>query len=90
MAIVYPELPSYADIRNLDPQQLYQDLLAYTAELKFLLEQRDTQVNSQPSFNIYSVVTVTEIGRPRQGDVAFSIGESKFKGYTGTAWQDFN
>ena len=65
MAIVYPELPAYANISQVDPQQLYQDILTYTAELKFLLEQRDAQVNSQPSFNIYSVVTVTEIGRPQ-------------------------
>jgi hypothetical protein len=35
-------------------------------------------------------VTVTEIGRPQAGDVAFSSGESKFKGYTGSAWVDFH
>ena len=36
------------------------------------------------------VVTVTEIGRPQAGDIAFSSGESKFKGYTGSAWVDFH
>ena len=45
-----------------------------------------------PSTKIYTVVTITDIGRPQQGDVAYAISAAKFKGYTTTAggWVDFH
>ena len=53
-------------------------------------EIRDTEVTNQAAIRVEVVTTVTEIGRPQAGDVAFSSGESKFKGYNGTAWVDFH
>ena len=70
---------------------MYRDITSWASQLKNLLEIRDVQVDSTPSTTIFSVVTVTSIGRPASGDVAFSIGEGKFKGYvSGTGWVNFN
>lgn len=90
MAYLYPNLPRYPRVDKIPLEQLYGDLLIYVGQLKFLLEQRDTEIDLRPSFRVYSVTTVTDIGNPSAGDVAFSLDESKFKGYTGSAWQDFN
>ena len=58
------------------------------------LELRDEQVDATPSTKIYSVVTVTEIGRPAAGDIAYSASTGKFKGYVSsgatTEWQNLN
>ena len=54
------------------------------------LDIRDNEVINKATSKIEVVVTVTEIGRPQAGDIAFSSGESKFKGYTGSAWVDFH
>jgi len=58
------------------------------------LNSRDSQVDSKPSTNIYTVVTVTEIGRPQKGDIAYSASSGKFKGYVSlgveTSWQNLN
>ena len=45
---------------------------------------------ASPSTTVLSVVTVTDIGAPIAGNIAFSSGESKFKGYDGTNWQDLH
>lgn len=89
-AKLYPELPYYVNVDKIEPKVIYNDLVRYAGEMKSLLEQRDLELNTVPSFRIYSVVTVTDIGSPSAGDVAFSLGESKFKGYDGTNWQDFH
>ena len=58
------------------------------------LNNRDTVIESTPASNIYRVVTVTSIGRPRKGDIAYSASTGKFKGYVSlgseTSWQDLN
>ena len=58
------------------------------------LNNRDTVSESTPASNIYRVVTVTSIGRPRKGDIAYSASTGKFKGYVSlgseTSWQDLN
>ena len=38
--------------------------------------------------NLYNVLS--SVTNPQEGDVAFSLGESKFKGYTCSAWVDFH
>jgi len=88
---LYPELPYYADISKVELKTLYQDMVNYAAQLKFLLEQRDSQLQSTPTSKIYAVVTVSNIGRAAGGDIAFSVSSSKFKGFvSGTGWVDFN
>ena len=54
------------------------------------LDTRDIEVDASPSTTVLSVVTVSDIGAPIAGNIAFSSGESKFKGYDGTNWQDLH
>ena len=77
----YPKLPNYAVAKSMDAQEVYTELQRYTDTLTFELDVRDEEVNAKPATKVYSVVTVTEIGRPNPGDIAFSLGEEKFKGY---------
>lgn len=91
--MIYPELPTYSMLQQDDEKlrKLYRELSSWSAQLKTLLEIRDNQVDSSPSTKVYSVVTVTSIGRPANGDIAYSLGEGKFKGYvSGTGWTNFN
>ena len=64
---LYPELPYYANLNMVDSQQLYNDLIRYASEMKFLLEQRDFEVESQPATRVRPVVSVGTIGRPEEG-----------------------
>jgi len=90
----YPDMPTLYNLSNKEMNDTYNELKSWSGTLINELETRDTEVNSTPSTNIYSVVTVTTIGRPRAGDIAYSSGEGKFKGYVSTAitqeWQDLN
>ena len=58
------------------------------------IDSKDTEVDAQPSTKIYTVVTITDIGRPSKGDIAYSKNTGKFKGYVSlgaeTSWQDLN
>ena len=69
-------------------------LETWSALLTNELEARDVLVDATPSTNIYTVVTVTDIGRPRKGDIAYSASSGKYKGYvslaTETSWQSLN
>ena len=72
----------------------YPDLpLLFNLNDKQLRDMYNT-VDKTPSNNIYTVVTVTEIGIPRKGDIAYSASSGKFKGYvslgTETSWQNLN
>jgi len=77
-----------------DPIEMYNGIQRWGSVLIQELNSRDLQVNSKPSTNIYTVVTVTEIGRPRKGDIAYSASSGKFKGYVSlgaeTSWQNLN
>jgi len=91
MAFIYPELPQFFNLNQMKSEDVYNEMIAYSSKLKFLLEQRDLQQELAPASRIYTVVSVTEIGRPQSGDVAFSASVGKFKGYvSGTGWVDFN
>lgn len=88
---LYPELPLYVDIENENPQTLYQNMLDYTSQLKFLLEQRDRQQDLGFASRIYTVLSTTDIKRPADGYVSFSTSSGKFRGYvSGTGWVNFN
>jgi|TARA_R110001583_G_scaffold113824_3_gene264308 hypothetical protein len=77
-----------------DIRKMYSDIQRWGSILISELNNRDTVIESTPSSNIYSVVTVTNIGRPRKGDIAYSASSGKFKGYVSlgseTSWQDLN
>lgn len=84
----YPQFTTYRQIQDIN--EMYNDIVSWGNRLTSELEIRDEEVRVQPAIKVEVVVTVTEIGRPQPGDVAFSSGESKFKGYNGTAWVDFH
>lgn len=85
----YPKFPYYAP-ENI--QDLYRLLEGWANELSRELDSQDTFIEAQPATKIYTVTTVTDIGRPSGGDVAYSTSSSIFRGYTTTAtgWVDFN
>ena len=88
----YPTLPF--TINTEDIQQMYREVQRWSSVLVNDLDSRDMEIDSKPSTNIYRVVTVTSIGRPRKGDIAYSASTGKFKGYVSlgseTSWQDLN
>jgi len=83
----YPKFPM---TKPPSMDELHTDITRWANELTRELDTEDLRKNSAPSTKIYAVVTITDIGRPQQGDVAFAISATKFKGYTGSAWVDFH
>lgn len=87
----YPQLPIYNNVKNLTVEEIYRDLRQTIDLLAYELNTRDAQVNNAPATKVYAVLTVTDIGRPNPGDIAFSRDEDKFKGYTSaTGWVDLH
>jgi hypothetical protein len=84
----YPQFTVYRQIQ--DVNDMYGEIVSWGNRLTSELELRDDEARNQAAIRVEVVTTVTEIGRPQAGDVAFSSGESKFKGYNGTAWVDFH
>ena len=84
----YPKFSVYGQIQDII--DMYSEIVSWGNRLNAELDIRDEEVNNKPTVRVEVVVTVTEVGRPQAGDVAFSSGESKFKGYTGSAWVDFH
>ena len=88
----YPTLFKNSYFKNME--EMYNAIQRWGSVLVQELNTRDLQVNTSPSTNIYTVVTVTEIGRPRKGDIAYSASSGKFKGYVSlgaeTSWQNLN
>jgi len=89
----YPELPKFVNTEA-EAKEFYEYIQQWGAALINELETRDTQVNANPSSNIYAVVTITEIGSPQRGDIAYAASAGKFKGYVSTtatqAWENLN
>ena len=88
----YPEVSTFimVDLSNEESRTVYNELQLWSGALINELDTRDTEVDAAPSTTVLSVVTVTDIGAPIAGNIAFSSGESKFKGYDGTNWQDLH
>ena len=88
----YPTLPF--NLIAEDAKTMYRAVQRWGSTLINELDSRDIEVNAKPSTNIYRVVTITSIGRPRKGDIAYSASTGKFKGYVSlgseTSWQDLN
>ena len=86
----YPGLPKYTEITTI--QQLESILRTFVNELTRELDLEDQKQTNAPYTKVYTVTTVTDIGRPSAGDVAYSTSSVKFRGYTTTAtgWVDFN
>jgi len=86
----YPKLPLYIVPKTIS--DLVQTLSTYTNELTRELDLEDQKQNNAPATKVFTVATVTSIGRPRPGDIAFATNSGKFKGYVTTAagWSNFN
>ena len=90
----YPALPYLINVTQEETRKVYNALEKWGAALVNQLELRDQELEGAPATNIFTVVTVTDIGRPKGGDVAYSASSGKFKGYVSTAasttWKDFH
>jgi hypothetical protein len=88
----YPEVSTFimVDLSNEESRTVYNEMQLWSGALINELDTRDIEVDAAPSTTVLSVVTVTDIGAPIAGNIAFSTGESTFKGYDGTNWQDLH
>ena len=88
----YPEISTFimVDLSSEESRAVYSAMQSWSGALINELDTRDIEVDASPSTTVLSVVTVTDIGAPIAGNIAFSSGESKFKGYDGTNWQDLH
>tara|TARA_R100000458_G_C8180449_1_gene177683 strand:+ start:366 stop:647 length:282 start_codon:yes stop_codon:yes gene_type:complete len=90
----YPDLPYLLNVTQEETRKVYQTLEKWGAALVNQLDLRDQELEGAPSTNIFTVVTITDIGRPRGGDIAYAASSGKFKGYVSTAasttWKDFH
>jgi|TARA_R100000664_G_C2759834_1_gene150081 hypothetical protein len=88
----YPTLPMR--LSNEDLMDMYKQIQRWGSILVNELDSRDLEAQNTPSTNIFRVVTITSIGRPKKGDIAYSASSGKFKGYVSlgseTSWQDLN
>ena len=75
----YPTLPQ--NMSTDDIRRMYSEIQRWGSILINELNNRDIVEENTPSSNIYTVVTITSIGRPRKGDIAYSASTGKFKGY---------
>ena len=90
----YPELPRLHNLETEELRNLYTELQRWGATLLNELDTRDTQMETRPATNIYTVTTITLVGNPNKGDIAYSASTGKFKGYVSTtatqAWENLN
>ena len=92
----YPAVPRVYDYLKDSPEadRVHREISQWGAALVNQLDTRDQQVDAKPSTNIYTVVTITEVGRPKKGDIVYAASAGKFKGYVSTtatqAWANLN
>ena len=90
----YPEIPKFIKFTDQEITEFYRLLERWGSTLINELGARDRQVDNTPSTNIYTVVTISEVKRPRKGDVVSAVSSGKYKGYVSTAasttWKNFN
>ena len=88
----YPTLPMR--LSNEDLIDMYKQIQRWGSILVNELDSRDLEAQNTPSTNIFRVVTITSIGRPKKGDIAYSASSGKFRGYVSvgaeTSWHDLN
>ena len=90
----YPDLPILFTLKDQELRDMYNTIERWGAALINELDTRDIQLGAEPSTNIYTVVTITEVKRPRKGDVVYAASAGKYRGYVSTAasttWKNFN
>ena len=92
----YPAVPILYNYLKDNPEadRVFREISQWGGALVNQLDTRDQQVDAKPSTNIYTVVTITEVGRPKKGDIVYAASAGKFKGYVSTtatqAWENLN
>jgi hypothetical protein len=92
----YPAVPRLYNYLKDNPEaeRVFREISQWGGALVNQLDTRDQQVDAKPSTNIYTVVTITEVGRPKKGDIVYAASAGKFKGYVSTtatqAWANLN
>lgn len=61
----YPNLPSLLNVVEPETKRIYNTLEKWGAALINQLDLRDQEIEAAPTTNIYTVVTITNIGRPK-------------------------
>lgn len=82
----YPELPQFHRLDDEQLQALYNMIQVFSTQLVNELDVRDQIANEEPSIRVQVVTTVTELGRPQVGDIAYAINSDSFKGYKSGGW----
>lgn len=91
----YPFFNYYLNnLSNEDVSKLYGEVKEWGSILIRELDKRDLDLENKPSNNILTVTTVTQLTKPKKGDIAYSTSTGKFKGYVSlgaeTSWQNLN
>jgi len=73
----YPDLPNLFTLKDQELRDMYNTIERWGAALTNELDTRDIQSEAEPSTNIYTVVKITEVNRPRNGDVVYSASAGK-------------
>ena len=71
----YPDLPPMFDYEledSPDSKKVYNKVEQWSGALLNELDTRDTQMETRPATNIYTVTTITLVGNPNKGDIAYS------------------
>tara|TARA_R110000744_G_scaffold46911_5_gene103558 strand:- start:28859 stop:29131 length:273 start_codon:yes stop_codon:yes gene_type:complete len=82
----YPELPQFYKLGDEQLQQLYNMIQVYSTQLGNELDTRDLIADEQPSIRVQVVTTVTTLGNPVVGDIAYAINSNSYKGYKSGGW----
>jgi|TARA_R110002020_G_scaffold6438_4_gene27450 hypothetical protein len=89
----YPEIPKFFRFNSKDMKDIYEMIERWGSTLINELRLRDIEVDSTPTTNIYTVVTISSVKRPRKGDIVYAVSSGKYKGYVSTAasttWKNF-
>jgi len=76
-------------IESSEVSQLRKDIAKYTQELKFLLEQRDTEIALSPTKMIRVEACVSSAGYAEEGFIAYSVSSNLIQIYTSVSgWVD--
>ena len=70
----YPAVPRLYNYLKDNPEaeRVFREISQCGGALVNQLDTRDQQVDAKPSTNIYTVVTITEVGRPKKGDIVYA------------------
>jgi len=89
----YPEIPKFLQFTDEELITMYRSIEQWGSTLINELRTRDIEVDSKPTTNIYAVVTISSVKRPRKGDIVYAVSSGKYKGYVSTAasttWKNF-